>query len=342
VPPLPKSASQSGRTAEPGSSVSDFPQSVSICEEGPREGFQSEPKMIPTVDKIRFIEALAETGVQEINCVSFVHPKRVPQMADAEAVAAGLRKRPGVHYTSTILNASGFERARKTPLDCLPTLFLSASETFGIRNSNKNRPDALTEQRELLAMYRAAGVTPRDGYVFTAFGCAYESDIAPAVVVRAVSELLELFEGLPTPRIVLCDTVGWATPLSVERLTGTLRERWPELRLGLHLHDTRGMGIANAMAGLRLGVDHFDSSCGGLGGCPFAGNTAAAGNIATEELVQMCEEMGIGTGVDLERLIECVALAEQIVGHPLPSKVAHAGSISARRKRNTQTALVAT
>lgn len=321
--------------------MSDFPKSVSICEEGPREGFQSEPKMVPTADKIRFIEALAETGVQEINCVSFVNPKRVPQMADAEAVAAGIRKRPGVHYTGTILNAAGFERARKTPLDCLPLLFLSASETFGIRNSNKNRLEALAEQRELLSLYQAAGFTPRDGYVFTAFGCAYESDIAPFTVVHAVTELLELFEGLPVPRIVLCDTVGWANPLSVERVVGSLRERWPELRLGLHLHDTRGLGIANAMAGLRLGVDHFDSSCGGLGGCPFAGNTAAAGNIATEELVQMCEEMGIRTGIDLERLIECVALAEDIVGHSLPSKVAHAGSIAARRKSNAQMALSA-
>ncbi|MBH1966387.1 MAG: hydroxymethylglutaryl-CoA lyase [Comamonadaceae bacterium] len=321
--------------------MSDFPKSVSICEEGPREGFQSEPKMVPTADKIRLIEALAETGVQEINCVSFVNPKRVPQMADAEAVAAGIRKRPGVHYTGTILNAAGFERARKTPLDCLPLLFLSASETFGIRNSNKNRTEALAEQQELLSLYQAAGFTPRDGYVFTAFGCAYESDIAPSTAVHAVSELLELFKGLPVPRIVLCDTVGWAHPLSVERLVGSLRERWPELRLGLHLHDTRGLGIANAMAGLRLGVDHFDSSCGGLGGCPFAGNAAAAGNIATEELVQMCEEMGISTGIDLERLIECVALAEEIVGHSLPSKVAHAGSIAARRKRNAQIALSA-
>ncbi len=318
--------------------MSDLPTRVSICEEGPREGFQSEPKVISTADKIRFIESLAETGVQEINCVSFVNPKRVPQMADAEEVASGIRKRPGVQYTGTILNVAGFERARKTPLDCLPVLFLSASETFGIRNSNKNRAQALTEQRELLAAYQSAGVTPQAGYVFTAFGCAYESDVAGATVVQAVADLLALAQGLPVPRIVLCDTVGWATPLSVERLVGLLRERWPEIRLGLHLHDTRGLGIANAMAGLRLGVDHFDSSCGGLGGCPFAGNTSAAGNIATEELVQMCEEMGVHTGIDLERMIDCVAVAEQIVGHPLPSKVARAGSIAAHRRRNAASA----
>lgn len=316
--------------------MSDLPARVSIREEGPREGFQSEPKVIPTADKIRFIESLAETGVQEINCVSFVNPKRVPQMADAEAVAHGIRRRPGTLYTATILNAAGFERARKTPLDCLPVMFLSASEIFGIRNSNKSRLLGLEEQRELLAMYLASGCSPRAGYVFTAFGCAYESDIAPSTVVRAVADLLELAEGLPLPRIVLCDTVGWATPLSVERLVGALRNRWPEIRLGLHLHDTRGLGIANAMAGLRLGVDQFDSSCGGLGGCPFAGNPAAAGNIATEELVQMCEEMGVGTGIDLERLIECAAMAEEIVGHSLPSKVSHAGSIGAHRRRNAE------
>ena len=314
--------------------MSNLPASVTICEEGPREGFQSESIVISTAEKIRFIEALAETGVQEINCVSFVNPSRVPQMADAEAVANGLRRRPGVLYTGTILNAAGFERARKTPLDCLPVMFLSASETFGVRNSNKTRLQALEEQRELLAMYQTSGLIPEAAYVFTAFGCAYESDITPATVVRAVADLLELAKDLPMPRIVLCDTVGWATPLSVERLVGALRDRWPEVRLGLHLHDTRGMGIANAMSGLRLGVDHFDTSCGGLGGCPFAGNVAAAGNIATEELVQMCEEMGVGTGIDLERLIECAAMAEQIVGHALPSKVSRAGSIAAHRRRN--------
>ena len=314
--------------------MSDLPKSVSICEEGPREGFQSEARMIATADKIRFIEALAETGVGEINCVSFVNPKRVPQMADAEQVAAGIRKKPGIHYTPTFLNLAGFERARATALDIEPVLFLSASETFGIRNSNKDRAASLVEQRDFLAAYRKAGMTPAAGYVFTAFGCAYEGDVAPAVTVEAVRQLLELTAGLPVPRIVLCDTVGWATPLAVERLCGMVRERWPEVPFGLHLHDTRGMGIANAMAGLRMGVDHFDSSCGGLGGCPFAGNSAAAGNIATEELVQMCEEMGIATGIDLDRMIECVALAEELVGHTLPSKVAKAGSIGARRARN--------
>ena len=314
--------------------MSDLPKSVSICEEGPREGFQSEARMLATADKVRFIEALAETGVHEINCVSFVNPKRVPQMADADAVAAGIRRRPGVRYTPTFLNLAGFERARASGLDLEPVLFLSASETFGIRNSNKDRAAALVEQRAFLAAYQAAGLVPAAGYVFTAFGCAYESDVAPAVVVGAVAQLLELTAGLPVPRIVLCDTVGWATPLAVERLIGALRERWADLPLGLHLHDTRGLGIANAMAGLRLGVDHFDSSCGGLGGCPFAGNAAAAGNIATEELVQMCAEMGVSTGIDLDRMIDCVALAEDIVGHALPSKVAKAGSIGARRARN--------
>jgi len=322
--------------------MSDLPKSVSICEEGPREGFQSEPRMIATADKIRFIEALAETGVGEINCVSFVNPKRVPQMADAEQVAAGIRRKAGVHYTPTYLNLAGFERARATQLDIEPVLFLSASETFGIRNSNKDRVASLAEQRDFLAAYHKVGMTPAAGYVFTAFGCAFESDVAPAVTVEAVRQLLELTAGLPVPRIVLCDTVGWATPLAVERLIGMLRERWPEVPLGLHLHDTRGMGIANAMAGLRLGVDHFDSSCGGLGGCPFAGNSAAAGNIATEELVQMCEEMGISTGIDLDRMIDCVALAEELVGHTVPSKVAKAGGIGARRRRNAAAALANT
>jgi len=247
-------------------------------------------------------------------------------------VAAGIARRSGVRYTGTWLNLAGFERARATPLDLEPILFLSASEAFGISNSNKNRADSLAEQRAFLEAYREAGLAPNLGYVFTAFGCAIEGDVAPATVVQAVAELFDLTHGLSRPRIVLCDTVGWATPLTVERVIGALRERWPDMALGLHLHDTRGLGIANAMAGLRLGVDRFDSSCGGLGGCPFAGNAAAAGNIATDELVQMCEEMGVATGIDLDRMIDCVALAESIVGHPLPSKVAKAGSLAARRR----------
>jgi len=310
-----------------------MPARIQVHEEGPREGFQSEAVIVPTAQKIRFIEALAETGIGEIDCVSFVNPKRVPQMADAEEVAAAIRRRPGVRYLGVWMNAQGFRRARQSAVDLCGTLFVSASEQFAIHNNEQNRSGMQDEQRLLLEQYRQAGVAVERLYVFTAFGCNYAGEIAPSIVVNAVADLLALCHGQPEPVVYLADTVGWASPTSVERLLGTLRQRWPQLEFGLHLHDTRGLGIANAATGLRMGVTHFDASCGGLGGCPFAGNKAAAGNIATEELVQLCEEAGIATGIDLDAMIECAALAESIVGHPLLSKVAKGGSLSSRRRR---------
>jgi hydroxymethylglutaryl-CoA lyase len=317
--------------------MSNLPARVLIHEEAPREGFQSEPTFIPTETKIAFIEALANTGVREINCVSFVNPKRVPQMADSELVAAGLRRREGVRYTGTWMNLQGFERALKSGVDLPGVLFLAASEQFGLENNHQDRTAMLREQQQLRERYREIGLPVSGVYVFTAFGCNYQGDIAPAIVERAVADLLDVVGADASPVVYLADTVGWASPWSIERTVGMLRERWPQLAIGLHLHDTRGLGLANAAAGLRLGVTHFDASCGGLGGCPFAGNPAAAGNIATEELLLLCEEAGIATGVDLEAMIDCVALAESIVGHPLPSKVAKSGSLQSRRRGTVTT-----
>lgn len=313
--------------------MSDLPKSIHVHEEAPREGFQSEARVIPTAEKIRFIEALAETGVKEIDCVSLVNPKRVPQMADAEQVASGIRRKAGVKYQGLWLNAKGFERARASGIDLAGKLLISASEQFGIHNNNQDRAGILREQAGMLEAYRAAGLAIRKMYIFTAFGCNFEGDVTITSVTDAVRDLLALVPpGNVRPVIYLADTVGWANPLLVKRTLGALRERWPDHPLGLHLHDTRGLGIANAMAGLEMGVAHFDSSCGGLGGCPFAGNAAAAGNIATEELLQLCDESGIETGIDIEAMIDCAELAESIVGHPLPSKVAKVHSVAAKRK----------
>lgn len=316
--------------------MADLPKAVFISEEGPREGFQSEPKAIPTPRKVEFIEALAETGVGEINCASFVNRRLVPQMADAEQVAATIRRRVGVRYTGLWLSVNGFERAQATALDRKGLLFLSASEQFGLRNNHQSREEMRQTQRSLLESYQRASVPVSVAYVFTAFGCNYMGDVPVDTVVSTIGDLVALLEssGQPGtgPVMVLADTVGWANPASVETVVGAVREKWPDLSLGLHLHDTRGLGIANAAAGLRLGVSHFESSCGGLGGCPFAGNDGAAGNIATDELVQLCEELGIETGIDLDRLVECTRLAENIVGHPLPSKLSRSGSIAKRRR----------
>lgn len=310
--------------------MSDLPKSVRICEEGPREGFQMEPPTIATGDKIRLIEALSETGLADIACCSFVSPTRVPQMADAEAIVAGTHRRPGVRYTGLWLNRAGFERAEATGLDLNGLIVASASETFGIRNNNRDRKGIRDSQRELMAAYVSAGVTTIVGYAFTAFGCNYEGAISPDKVVGAVADILSATsEAGASPEVVyLCDTIGAATPRSVERVVGTVREHWPDLPIGLHLHDTRGIGMANALAGLQLGVDRFDTSIGGLGGCPFAGNRAAAGNLCTEDLAYLCEEMGIETGTNLDALIDAANLAESIVGHPLPGKLRQVGRLA--------------
>lgn len=314
--------------------MSDLPRSVHIHEEGPREGFQIESGPISSADKVRLIEALAETGLTDVQCVSFVDPRRVPQMADAEEVAQSIRKKPGVRYRGLWLNLRGLQRAMKTQLDIAGGVHLSGSETFSIRNNGKDTPAMLEEQRRTLDFYIANDIPVEYGIITTAFGCNFEGAIPVARVVERVSQLVEVAAefGVKLPLMRLADTVGWANPESIRRVTGAVRERHPDLAIGMHLHDTRGVGLANALAALELGVTQFDSSCAGLGGCPFAGHTGAAGNICTEDFVFMCEEMGIDTGVDLDALVGCAQLAEEIVGHPLPGKVMRAGSLNRFRR----------
>lgn len=315
--------------------MSDLPNKVHIVEAGPREGFQIEKGPISTDDKIRFAEALAETGLEEVECISFVNPKRVPSMADAEEIAARIRRKPGVRYTGIWLNAKGLERAVASGIDLKGRLSASASEIFSLKNAGADLAEELARQRAYIPRYLELGLSDCWLSIMTAFGCNYQGDIAPEHVVEVIRLSRENVEALGA-RIVgvsLADTVGWATPVSIERLIGKVRETWPELGIKLHLHDTRGTGLANAYAGLKLGVQHFDSSCGGLGGCPFASHKGAAGNISTEDLVFMCEEMGIATGIDLEALIECARLAEEIVGHPLPGKVMRGGTLTKARAK---------
>ena len=317
--------------------MSDLPQSVEIHEEGPREGFQIEPGPIATADKIKLIEALAETGLKHIQACSFVNPRLVPGWADAEEVVAGFNAKPGVEYTALWFNGRGLERALafSDKLTNTGSISLAASDAFSQKNLNRTHADNVEAMRKQTALHLEKGLTVKRVGVMAAFGCNYQGDIATADVLRTIEDGLKVAQEFDTniTLLSLADTMGWATPHGIDRVVGEVRNRWPEKAISLHLHNTRGLAVANAHAGLKLGVTRFDSTVGGLGGCPFAGQKGAAGNICTEELVLLCEEMGISTGVDLDQLIEVGRMAEEIVGHVLPSELIHAGSLNAFRRK---------
>jgi hydroxymethylglutaryl-CoA lyase len=307
--------------------MSELPSKVHITEVGVREGFQFEPPNIPTADKIALIDALSETGVPEIECASFVNPKVVPQMADVFEIAQGITKRDGVIYGSMWLNEKGFLQALQSGLYTPALTSGSGSDTFLQRNNNRTPQEQLDGQRKLRRTYSENGLGSGPIYLFTAFGCNYEGDIPVAKAMERAADLVEVCEdnGTPPSCITLCDTIGAAYPVQVRALVDAVRTRWPDYPVALHLHDTRGLGIANVMAGLELGVARFDASVGGLGGCPFAGNRSAAGNVATEEVALLCDRMGIETGIDIPKLLNAAELAQKIVGHDLSSKLVKAG-----------------
>ena len=317
--------------------MTDLPKQVEIHEEGPREGFQIEPGPISTADKIRLIEALAETGLHHIQACSFVSPRIVPGWADAEDVVSGFEPKEGVHYTGLWFNANGLNRALvfRNKLTITGSIALTASEAFTQKNLHRSHAENVEAMKKQTALHLANDVkVPRIG-VMAAFGCNYQGDIAAAQVVSTLEDGLAIAEetGAEIEYFSLADTMGWATPVRIERVLGEVRSHWPETPIALHLHDTRGLAVANAHAALKMGVTQFDSTVGGLGGCPFAGQKGAAGNICTEELVLLCEEMGIDTGIDLDALIEVGRMAEGIVGHVLPSELIHAGSLDAFRRQ---------
>ncbi len=317
--------------------MSDLPQSVEIHEEGPREGFQIEPGPIATADKIKLIEALADTGLKHIQVCSFVNPRLVPGWADAEQVVTGFTAKPDVEYTALWFNAKGLERAMAfaDKLTNSGSISLSASDAFSQKNLNRTHEDNVEAMRKQTALHLEKGLSVRRIGVMAAFGCNYQGDVDPADVVKTIEDGLKVADEYQTSitLLSLADTMGWATPARIDRVVGEVRNRWPDKTISLHLHNTRGLAVANAHAGLKLGVTRFDSTVGGLGGCPFAGQKGAAGNICTEELVLLCEEMGISTGVDLDQLIEVGRMAEDIVGHILPSELIHAGSLNAFRRK---------
>ncbi len=316
--------------------MSDLPKSIRINEEGPREGFQFERGPIPTARKIDLVDALSRTGLDHIQVASFVNPKNVPGMADADDVVQGITLHPGVHYTGLWLNEKGLLRALASKrLEVTGSISLTASEKFLIRNQNRTLAENIEAQHRIIEMYKDHEVPVERGSIMAAFGCNFEGDIPIPTVLRLVQTILDLAaeHGVGIKVMNLADTMAWATPLSIRRVVGAVRERYPDLELALHLHDTRGMGIANAYAGLEMGVRIFDAAVAGLGGCPFAGHKGAAGNVCTEDLVFMCDEMGIETGIDLEALLEAARLAEEVVGHPLPGSVMKGGSLKALRAK---------
>lgn len=311
-----------------------LPEKVTIHEAGPREGFQFEPIVLPTRTKVEFIEALARTGLTDIEVASFVRPDIVPQMADAEELVAQLTPYPGVTYTASYLNVKGLERASKTgKLRLKHGLTISASETFSRRNQHADHAEAylgLEKRSDLFCSWGISGVSLG---IAAAFGCNFEGDIPLAKVLDWIHRLehLALSKGLAPEEIRLLDTMGWANPRGITETVEAIYTLWPGIPVSLHLHDTRGLGMANAYAALVLGVSDFDTAVAGLGGCPFGGHAGAAGNLATEDFVLMCHEMGIETGVDLDALIECANSAESLVGHALPGKVKVGGNLSRYR-----------
>jgi hydroxymethylglutaryl-CoA lyase len=313
-----------------------IPSAIHISEEGPREGFQFEKGAIPTSRKIELIDALSETGLDHIQIVSFVNPKAVPGMADAEEVVKGITPAAGVAYTGLWFNAKGLERALATGrLETTGSLFLSASEPFLKLNNNRTNEQVEDEAHRMIDLYKEHGIPVERCGVMAAFGCNFAGDVPVERVTSLIQREVNIAKehGLAMKRVMLADTMAWATPLSVKRLCAAVQDKFPDIAISLHLHDTRGMGIANAYAGLEMGVTLFDSSVAGLGGCPFAGHKGAAGNVCTEDLVFMCDEIGVETGIDLEALSECARLAEDVVGHPLPGSVMKGGSLQKLREK---------
>jgi hydroxymethylglutaryl-CoA lyase len=296
--------------------MSDLPSQISVREVGPRDGLQNE-QPVPTRAKIELIDRLSGTGVQRIEAVSFVRPQAIPQMADAEEVWRGIERADQVRYSALVPNLRGAVRALDNGLTEIEAV-VSASDTHNRKNVNRSTEESLDDIAEIIKLAHDRGATCQV-IVSTAWGCPYEGDVPVQRVVAAASRAVA--DGADT--VSFGDTTGMATPGRVQRLIGEFRSAQPDSTLNLHFHNTRGTGLANVLAALQLGVADFDASIGGLGGCPYA--PGATGNIATEELVHMVEDMGVGTGIDLDSLIDAAADAERIIGRQLPSQVLRAG-----------------
>jgi hydroxymethylglutaryl-CoA lyase len=294
-----------------------LPPRVTLCEVGPRDGFQIEPDFIPTELKIEVVDLLSEAGLPRIEVTSFVHPKVVPQMRDAEAVMAKIRRRPGTRYSALAPNDKGASRAVDAGVDEIRTV-VSASESHNLANVNMTIAESIDKLRAVMEVARRAGVPVGCG-VSTAFGCPFEGEVSLEQLAGVVRRLTDI----GARAIALADTTGMANPRQVSDVLARLQADFPGIEWTLHTHDTRAMAIANILAAMQSGVTHFDSSIGGLGGCPFA--PGASGNVCTEDLVHALHAMGVETGIDLDRLIAAAQRVEQIVGRTLPGQIMKAG-----------------
>jgi len=293
-------------------SLSTLPGRVKVCEMGPRDGLQNEPGIVATADKIRYIDLLSDAGLPLIETTSFVRPNAIPQLTDAEAVMDGIARRPGVTYLCLAPNLRGLERARVAGVRAI-AVFTAASEAFTRRNINMTIDESLATFRDVVRAARSEGMWVR-GYVSTAFGCPYEGDVPLENVVRVTLALADM----GVDEISIGDTIGVGTPNQVVEVAGALQAQMPIERLAMHFHDTRGTALANVVAALQMNVAIFDSSSGGLGGCPYA--PGATGNLATEDLLYMLHGMGIETGVDLAKVRAASRFMAGVLGRDVASR----------------------
>ncbi len=297
-------------------------QRIYINDVAVRDGFQIERNFIPTETKIALIDSLSDTGIAKIEVTSFVHPKLVPNMADAAEILAHIKRVAGVNYSVLVPNVKGMERAIAThqgdgKINEI-NVVLSASETHNRANVNRTCEESFADFAVMINMAKDAGIR-MNGTVSTSFGCPFEGYVPEARVLGFAQRYVELgFEG-----VTLADTTGMANPAQVERMSAEAVKRFPGLPLTLHFHNTRGMGLANVLAGIRAGIVHYDGSLAGLGGCPFA--PGATGNICTEDMVNMLEDMDFDTGVDLDLLLAAAVKMPMVVGHDVPGQVMRAG-----------------
>ncbi|MFQ5609831.1 MAG: hydroxymethylglutaryl-CoA lyase [Woeseiaceae bacterium] len=292
-------------------------RNISIIEVGPRDGLQSEPEILPTEAKIEFIERAIDAGIRRMEVTSFVHPKRVPQMADAEDVIRGLPERDDVIYIGLVLNRRGFDRARDVNIDEIG-MAVVASDTYNRRNQGVPTSESIAAWLEIAKDARAAGMRA-NVMVSSAFGCPFEGEVPLQRVLEIVDRIIE---GDPV-ELGIADSIGVAVPDQVSELIGAVRERAPELPVRCHFHNTRNTGLANAQAALDAGVASLDASIGGIGGCPFA--PAATGNIPTDDLLYMFDRSGVATGVSLEKIIETSDWLQQQLGRGVPAMLPKAG-----------------
>jgi hydroxymethylglutaryl-CoA lyase len=294
------------------------PERVTICEVGTRDGFQIEPDFIATEHKIEVVNQLAEAGVPRIEVTSFVHPKVVPQLRDAEEVMAKIRRRPGTRYAALVPNDKGAVRAADARVDVIHTV-VSASESHNLANVNMTVAESIVKLRAVMDVAEKAGIPVHCG-VSTSFGCPFEGDVPLPRLEGVVGRLVDM----GARGIGLADTTGMANPRQVARTLEHLMPKFTSVEWTLHTHDTRAMAIPNILAAMELGVTNFDSSIGGLGGCPFA--PGASGNVCTEDLVHCLHAMGVATGIDLDRLIAVSRRVQDIIGRALPGQIVKAGT----------------